>query len=215
MSKKDVIGIGAGGHAKVVVDAIRAQGIYHVAGMLEKQPDRRHSKWMGVPILGTDEDLPELRNKGCTRIFIGLGGVGNMHPRSALYDRVRNAGFEIIAACHPTAWVSPSASLDRATTILACAAVNADAILGEHVIVNTGAVVEHDCRIGHQVHIAPRAVLSGCVTVGDHTFIGAGACVRQGIHIGADAVIGMGAVVVHDVPDGATVVGVPARIRDS
>lgn len=49
-------------------------------------------------------------------------------------------------------------------------------------------------------------------TIGDGVFIGAGARVLGGIHVGDNAVIGANAVVIKDVPDGATVVGIPARV---
>jgi len=48
--------------------------------------------------------------------------------------------------------------------------------------------------------------------IGDDVFIGAGARVLGGIRIGDRVVIGANAVVIQDVPDGATAVGVPARI---
>lgn len=48
--------------------------------------------------------------------------------------------------------------------------------------------------------------------IGENVFIGAGARVLGGIHVGDGAVIGANAVVIHDVPPGATVVGIPARV---
>jgi len=42
--------------------------------------------------------------------------------------------------------------------------------------------------------------------------IGANATLLPGVTIGRDALVGAGAVVVHDVPDGAVVVGSPARV---
>ena len=49
------------------------------------------------------------------------------------------------------------------------------------------------------------------IVVEDHVWIGAGAIILGGVTIGRGAVVGAGAVVTKDVPDGATVVGVPAR----
>ncbi len=48
--------------------------------------------------------------------------------------------------------------------------------------------------------------------VGEGTHVGIGACVIQGIKIGKWATIGAGAVIIKDVPDGAVVVGNPAKI---
>ena len=51
--------------------------------------------------------------------------------------------------------------------------------------------------------------------IGDNVFIGAGARVIGGVRVGDNSVIGANAVVVHDVPAGATVVGIPARVVGS
>ena len=52
----------------------------------------------------------------------------------------------------------------------------------------------------------------GKIKIGDHVFIGANATVLPGVTVGDRAVIGAGSVVTHDVPAGAVVAGVPARV---
>jgi acetyltransferase-like isoleucine patch superfamily enzyme len=49
------------------------------------------------------------------------------------------------------------------------------------------------------------------VRIGEEAFIGLGCRIIQCLNIGSRAIIGAGAVVIRDVPDEATVVGVPAR----
>lgn len=49
--------------------------------------------------------------------------------------------------------------------------------------------------------------------LGDRVFVGSGARILGGIHVGDDAVVGANAVVIQDIPDGATVVGIPAKIQ--
>lgn len=88
--------------------------------------------------------------------------------------------------------------------------------IGDHFHANLYSYVEHDCVIGDYVTFAPGVRCNGNVHIGDHAYVGAGAIIRQGkpgkpLRIGAGAVIGMGAVVTRDVPEGATVVGNPAR----
>lgn len=83
---------------------------------------------------------------------------------------------------------------------------------GDHVHICQNAVVSHGCVLGSFVTVCPGAVLAGEVTVGDGVLVGANATViHGGITIGRNAVIGAGAVVTHDVPEGAVVVGNPAR----
>ena len=207
-----VIGIGAGGHARVVIEILRLMGGYDLAGLLDSRPELQGAQVLGVPVLGDDSLLPGLYAQGVRHAFIGLGGTGDTRPRRRLYELARGLGFEIVAAIHPQAVLSPSAQIGRGPTVMAGAVINAAARLGENVIVNSGAIVEHDCVIGNHVHIASGARLASTVHVGDSAHIGLGACVRQCVRIGAGAIVGAGAVVVKDVPDDAVVVGVPARV---
>lgn len=207
-----VIGLGAGGHARVVIEIMRLGNDYELAGLLDLRRGLWGSEVLGVPVLGDDSILPELYSKGVRHAFIGLGGTGNTRPRQRLYELARGLGFEIVAAIHPRAVLSPSAQIGHGPTIMAGVVVNTAARLGDDVIVNTGAIVEHDCIIGDHVHIATGARLASAVRVGDGAHIGVGASVRQSSHIGKRAIVGAGAVVVDDVPDNVVVVGVPARI---
>jgi serine acetyltransferase len=59
--------------------------------------------------------------------------------------------------------------------------------------------------------MAPGAIILGRVTVGQQVYIGAGAIIKEGCRIADKATIGAGAVVINDIPEHATVVGVPAE----
>lgn len=206
-----VVGIGAGGHAKVVIDILRLMGGYEIVGLLDADKELWGTDVLGIRVLGDDSLLPQLYEQGIRDAFIGVGTVGDTQPRIRLYESARKQEFRIVRAVHPRAVVALSAAIGEGPTIMAGAVINPDARLGDNVIVNTAAVVEHDCVIGPHAHIATGAVLAGMVTVGQGAHVGAGASVRQGIAIGERAVIGVGAVVVRDVPAGTTVVGVPAE----
>ena len=206
-----VVGFGAGGHAKVVIEVLRSRGEYKIVGLLEARRELRGTTVLGVEVLGNDSLMGELKQRGIEHAFIGVGTVGDAQPRRELYEKVLSSGFEIVAAIHAAAVVSSSAQIGVGPTIMAGAIVNANAVIGDNVIINTGAIVEHDCVIGDHTHIATGARLAGGVQVGPGSHIGIGAVVRQEIRIGAGAIVGAGAVVVKDVPDGKTVIGVPAK----
>lgn len=205
-----VLGVGAGGHAKVVLEILAAEGGYEVIGLLDADPERAGTHMCGTTVLGGDELLERQYDGGVSHAFIGLGGAADTRPRWRLYEKVRSVGFDVVSALHPSAVVSPSARIGLGATIAAGAVVGPDATLGENVIVNTGALVDHDGRVGDHVHVAIGARLASGVVLEEGVHIGAGATVLQGRRIGRGAVVGAGAVVVRDVDPGVVVVGVPA-----
>ncbi len=206
-----VIGLGAGGHARVLIEALRLGDTYEVIGLLDRNPGLDGTDVLGVPVLGTDDDLPGLAKK-VPHFMIGLGSTGFAITRVRLYETAIGLGMLPVRVIHPSALISPSATLAEGTTVLAGAILNACVVLGVDVIVNTGAILEHDSTIGDHVHIATGARLCGGVRVGREAHVGAGATILQGIHIGEQAIVGAGACVTHDVPPGVTVAGVPARV---
>ncbi len=82
-----------------------------------------------------------------------------------------------------------------------------------------GIILHSDVQIGENCSVGPGVLLGtrglgnkGVPVLGDTVYVGAGAKILGGIKIGNNARIGANAVVLTDVPDGASAVGVPARI---
>lgn len=206
-----VVGIGAGGHAKVIMDILARMPRVRVVGLVDLASRLFGEKVAGTSILGGDDLLPQLLADGVGAAFIGMGGVGDNGPRSEAFYRVLDLGFDVISAIHRRAAVAPSVILGRGVCIMAGTVVNPEAVIGDNVILNTNCTIEHDCLIGDHVHVAPGVTLSGAVQVGRLSHIGTGASVRQGVRIGERVIVGVGSVVVSDVADGTVVMGVPAR----
>jgi len=197
---------GAGGHGRVVADVAEASGNWSQIAFVDDglANSGRVDDW---PVLGSladalrhRDDYPEI-----------LVAIGNNVARLEWLQRYAGEQLSIATLVHPSAVVSPRASLGAGTVVFPNAVINISARLGGGCIVNTAAVIEHDCRIGAAVHVSPGASLAGQVVVGDCSWIGAGAAVRQQTLIGARVVVGAGAAVVNNIPDGQTVAGVPAR----
>jgi sugar O-acyltransferase (sialic acid O-acetyltransferase NeuD family) len=208
-----ILGIGAGGHCKVVMEIIRRTGSWKIAGLLDSDASRIGECVSGITILGDDDLASALFNQGIHTAFIGIGSIGSVLPRRKAYAFLKNLGFELPVLIHPSASVGFDTSIGSGTCIMPGVIVNPGASIGECAIINSGAIIEHDCHIAAFSHISPGAVLGGSVFVGEASHVGIGAVIRQGIHIGKNAVIGAGAVVVKDVPDDTTVTGVPATAR--
>ncbi|MBX9652423.1 acetyltransferase [bacterium] len=207
MKCQRLVGLGAGGHAAVIIETLQAAGHVEIIGLLAPAS----GDVLGIPIIGDDNILVTLQDRGIDGVFLGVGMMKSPAARKRLVDKATHHQLEIVGAVHPTAFIAPSVTIGRAPQVLAGAVIQSRARLGDHVLVNTGAIIEHDCRLGDFSHVATGAHLAGGVTVGEGAFIGAGAVLIQGVTVGANAVIGAGAVVIHDVYPGTTVVGVPAR----
>lgn len=197
--------VGAGGHARVVMDALQSTypGQCHFA-FVDDDVALHGQMILGQPVLGAASQfvLPGT----CFHV-----AVGSNSTRGLLYQRLIAAGGVPVAVVHPKAAVSSHADLAAASFVAAQAVIAPAAKIGIGSIVNHGAVVDHDCSVGDFCHIAPGASLAGGVTLGRQVFVGAGARVLPGVFIGDEAVIGAGAVVRADVSPNTTVVGVPAR----
>ena len=200
-----IVGLGAGTHAKSVLEAIRSAGLYDVVALVDDDPRLAGSELLGVPITSS------LDAYDAALAFLGVGGIGDTGPRRRAAERLLAADFELPPVLHATAAVSPWATLGRGAQVLATAVVNAEARLGDGALVNTGAVIEHDCVVGEFAHVAPGATLGGGVAVGAGAHVGMGAAVIEGVTVGERAFVAAGAVVVADVAAGVRVAGVPAR----
>lgn len=195
---REVILLGGGGHAKVVIDCLLGQD-RKVIAVFDK---RNTGPLLGVPRF--QDYNPELFKRAVVLVAIGDNKV-----RQVLAGQIAHS---FTNAVHPSAIVSSFTEMGVGTMILHRAVVQAGSNIGNHVILNTGSQVDHDGNIGDFVHIAPRAVLCGNVTIGEGTLIGAGAVVLPGVTIGKWAVIGAGSVIRKDVGDHAVVAGVPGRV---
>ena len=111
----------------------------------------------------------------------------------------------------PTAVVARSAALGQGAYVNARAIVAAGVRAGLSCSANRGASIGHHTTLGDYVSVGPGAVIGGTCRIGTGAFLGVGAIIAPEVVVGANAVVGAGAVVVEDVPDGAVVVGNPAR----
>ncbi|MDH3200663.1 MAG: acetyltransferase [Myxococcales bacterium] len=196
----NIVIVGAGGHAKVVIATVRAAGGEVVAAY-----DDDRARW-GQQILGVPVKGPiSAKDIGGAPAIVA---VGNNRTRQSIAERLQ---AQWVSACHPNTTVHPSVSIGPGTVIFAGSVIQPDATIGAHSILNTAVSVDHDCIVGDFVHIGPGARLCGGVTVDEGVLLGVGAKIAPNVEIGPWATAGAGAVCVVDIARETTVVGVPAR----
>lgn len=204
-----VIILGAGGHSKVLIEALLVSSAV-IVGIVDPNPALVGTKVLGAPVLGGDEIVNEYPPSQ-VHLVNGLGSVGLPANRQQLYERFKSLGYTFATVVHPSAVVASDVVLCEGAQVMAGAVIQPGCRIGANSIINTRASVDHDCIIGDHVHISPGVTFSGGVTVGACSHIGTGATVIQGISIGSGCLVAAGAVVTKDIADGAKVRGVPAR----
>jgi sugar O-acyltransferase (sialic acid O-acetyltransferase NeuD family) len=205
----DVVIIGAGGHGRVVLEAVRTGGQHRCVGFLDQDPAVHGTKVDGVTVLGPANQLLQLRQQ---RVGGAVIAIGDNRARLRYVELVRQHGLELPTIVHPSATVAGTATLGEGCLVAAGVIVATGARVGRASILNTGCVVDHECELEAGVHVCPGALLAGRVRVGEGAMIGLGAKVIQCLSIGAGATVGAGAVVIRDVAEGSWVVGVPAHV---
>ena len=184
---------GASGHARVIMDSLRASG-YKIEALVDDNPEL------------TELDMVPILHESC-----GLSpfiiSIGKNDTRRKVAEKLIAQGATFERAIHPNAVLSPSIKIGEGTVVMAGALINAFSQIGCHCIINTGASIDHECQLEDYVHVSPHATLCGNVSVGEGTWIGAGSTIIQGINIGKWCVIGAGSVVTKDIPDGYLAVG--------
>ena len=195
----EIILVGAGGHARSCIDVIELSGYFKIAGLVEKDHTNSQEN-LGYPIIGTDDDLPDLR-RNYEVALVTVGQIKSAETRMRLFDLLLELDYKLLVIVSPRAHVSPHSRVGAGTIVMHDAIVNANAVIGKNCIINNKALIEHDAVIGDHCHISTGAILNGGVSVGSESFIGSGVVTNQLVSIGNHCVIGAGVVIKTDVEE--------------
>jgi len=203
MSQDKVYIIGAGGHGQVVLDC--AKFSFSVEGFLDDDPSLLGKVINGVKVIG-GSDLA----KSLDGFFVVA--IGDNLKRKEMVERLNLDPSKFAKIFYPSAILGSNVEIGEGSMIIGGVVINANTKIGSHTIINTSASIDHHNEIGDFVHVSPGVHMGGNVVIDKGAFIGIGASIIPGIKIGKWSVIGAGTVVIEDVPDYATVVGVPGRV---
>jgi len=201
--------VGAGGHGRETAFAhLLSAPTDSFLGFLDDRAVGASPE--GWPILGCVDDAPTHARAAF------LVAVNDPRARRAVVGRLAALGVSRWGSViHPEVRVHASVRTGRGCSILGGCQLTTNIRIGDHCILNRGVQVSHDCSVGDFCSLNPGACIAGNVSIGDGCEAGSGCAVRQGTRIGRGVVVGMGAVAIKDIPDGAVVVGNPARLLRS
>jgi sugar O-acyltransferase (sialic acid O-acetyltransferase NeuD family) len=206
----NIVIIGSSGHTKVVIDVVQREGKYNIAGLLDRFRDVGE-KTMGYPVLGKEEDLPELIGSHALRGAIVA--IGDNFVRSKAVGRIKEISphLPFVSAIHPQASVAMEVSIGEGTVVMAGAAINPCCSVGRFCIMNTNSSLDHDSTLEDFASLAPGATTGGNCRIGQFSAVGIGAVMIHGIHVGEHTVIGAGSLVMKPIESFVVAYGSPAR----
>ncbi len=177
--------LGAGGHASVLVDALKQQKI-NISATYGKEQSISRKVLADIPVF---EDENDIFNHNCKTVSLinGIGSLPSSTLRTKLFNKFSERGYSFLQVISPHAYISSFATLGQGVQVMPGAIIQAGAVIGDNTIINTGAIIEHDCIISKHCHIAPGVTLSGQVTIGHSVHIGTGANIIQNITVGNNA----------------------------
>ncbi len=201
--------IGAGGQARVVGEIASFDRNLEVIAFVENVVPEKEEYIMGIPVMGDHSVLPRLMEEGVKGAIVA---VGDNQIRASHFKKLSDMGLEMVNVIHPTAYIAPSATMGKGTTIAVGAIISTGAQIGNNVIINTGASIDHENRVEDHANIGPRCSIAGRVTIRKGAYLGIGSVIKEYVTIGENSIIGAGSVVLEDIPDNVVAVGIPSRV---
>lgn len=195
--------IGAGGLGKEALWVSRAMGIWDCRGFAD---DRNSGEVDGAPVLGRVDDVVTSDSPAWFHV-----AIGNNEIRKKVSERFLASGWKAATLIHPSVVVAPSVRIGEGTYVAPGSVLCPFATLGAGVLINCCVSVGHDAVLGDYVQACPGVRISGNCKVGELAFLGSNAVLQPGIKVGARASVAAASFALRNVPDGETVIGVPAK----
>ncbi len=187
---RDLLLIGAGGHAQSVIDIIECKNEWVIKGLvgIDSEIDK---EVLGYKIIASDKQLERLRKK-YNYAFISIGQIKSSILRREIAEQLENLKFEYPNIISPFSVISKYSKIGCGNFIGHGAIVNASVHIKNQCIINSKSLLEHGVIVDSYCHISTGVILNGDVQIGEGSFIGSGSIIREGVKIPPNTTISAG-----------------------
>ena len=169
----------------------------------------KRDSFKGRPLITSLAWIDELKRRGIGKV---LPMTPNNRDRLRQVRALREHGFELVSAIHPSVMVLADAVIQPGVWIHAGTIVGYKVEIAAGVLINTAVRLDHHNVLEEGCQVDPGVVTAGNVTLRECCHVHTGVTIINRREIGHDAIIGAGAVVIRDIPPSTTAVGVPAKV---
>ena len=187
---KNIILIGAGGHANSVYDVILSTKKFRIEKLLDNKLYIKNSLGQ-KKIAKTNEFLK--KNNIKKNLHLSFGSIYNLKKRYELILKLNKKKiYNFPKIISPRSYVSKFTNILEGSIVMHNSFINYGTSISKHVVINTGSIIEHDVSIGENSHISTGVIVNGGVKIGKNCFIGSGSIIRENINIPDNSFIKMG-----------------------
>jgi UDP-perosamine 4-acetyltransferase len=207
--KKQIVLIGSGGHAKVVMENIEVVGEFEIVGVVTEDSDT--DSFYGYKILGNKAVLPDILKDGVKHAALGVGGLKDTALKMNIYQSLISQGFLFVSSIHPSATISNNAIIEAGVHVMAGVCIQAGVLIGENVAIYPNSFIGHDSQVSSHALIAANSSLGGNVVLQEGVLVGLGVSIVPNVTIAKNVTIGAGSVVTRDILKSGIYFGSPAK----
>ena len=190
--------IGAGGHAKVILEILNNCFEINEIQLYDDDIQKIGKNFYGIKIISNIQSAIRQNDSKLNNLLVAIGDnkirkkvVEEINQSTVANNFVPN--WATVNGLYTT--IAKTALIGEGTVVFNHANIGPSVKIGKHCIINNHSNVDHDCEIKDYVHIAPGAMLCGGVKIGEGTLIGAGSVIIPDIEIGSNLVIRAGSMV--------------------